>query len=327
MLNNISQEDHASGLPPIDKFEKKGVDYFLNNIQIPSVSTILGGGGGGKASANGNALHEAMASFLLGHHKEQGISVKELFKNCNNEDFSIPIKLSEFLKEKRLKPLYVEHKFYYEVDGCKFAGTVDLVCIDADGNLYVFDYKSGVTKDAKHHRQVSTYAKSIGAIKGFIVYRDEIVRVDNSLFETEFKPRLLAYHGKLQGKFWHGGNIYSNNATISEFSHALKELKLKEKALEKQAEQIKKQQEKLKEEIEELKALATANLNIEKKEQFLDDNIMLSWCKGKTSKKLTEQGEEELEKLKKANPSWFITTKSKDYYMLRLATETGNKDK
>lgn len=111
--------------------------------------------------------------------------------------------LVEFMTLNKLKPYDSEHKFYADIEGNIYAGTIDFICIDEQGNKWVFDYKTGVTKDAKHHRQVSTYAKSIGAIKGFILYRDGIVEVDLSVFEDEFKPLLLAYYGKLDGYINH----------------------------------------------------------------------------------------------------------------------------
>ena len=323
MQNNIHQTDiEEFTAPPIKDFIAENHTYIYKGEELLGVTRYLGGGGSNRTSDRGDKLHLAMA-MALKHGDTIG------FKDCHPDDLRIPKRLAKFLGIFKLKVILVEEAFHHEIEGIRFGGRIDAIAVDDKGNRYNFDWKSGDHRSDKHHIQLATYNNMQNgengfmdkAKCGFIFYNDKIVRVENNLFETEFKPRLLAYHGKLEGKFWHGGNVYSHNIKISEFSPALKELRLREKELEKQAEEIKKQQAELEEEIKELKALATSNLNMEEKEGFLDENIMLSWTKGKNSKKLTEKGKKELEKLKDKNPQWFETTVGKPYYTLRLATE------
>lgn len=316
MQNNIHQTDIEEFVLPVDKFEKRGVDYYLNDIQIPSVSTILGSGGGGKASANGNAFHEAMASFLLGHHKKQGISVAELFENCNHEDFEIAIRLNKFLKENELTPLYVEHKFYYEIEGCVYAGTIDLICIDKQGRLWIFDYKTGVTKSFKHLVQVSGYKQGKQGYRAFVIYRDEIIEADNDMFNDEFKPLLLAAYGKLEGYINHRGKLYLSSEQNLARSYAIKKRKLEIKELENKIKTLKSEIE-----IDKQAIIET----LESKKSFKDKNILLIFNKGKTTKSLKPKIADRLDKLLERHPNWFETQQNDDYYTLRLATE--NKEK
>jgi hypothetical protein len=321
----------ATPLIEFKHFEKRGVDYFLNNVQIPSVTRIIGSGGGGKASFNGNVLHEAMNTYFGEEFSKLGISVKELFKDCNPEDFDIPIKLSAFLKENGLRVFAREYKFSYEVDGCVYAGTIDLIAIDKDGNLYVFDYKTGVSKDVKQHLQVASYSHSVKGIyidyfkkhgfrdyvdsffvRGFLVYRTGVEEVDISLFESTFKPLLLAYYGKMEGYINHRGKIYTSNDLMLAHSEAIKQRKL-EIAF------YKSQIKELESEIEVDKEIIIATL--EKEKPFKDDNILLIWNKGKIQESLMPKAIEEFENIRKNNPEWFVTTQGKGYYSVRLANK------
>ncbi len=319
MLDNLHQTDIEEFTVHIDKFEKRGVDYFLSDIQIPSVSTILGSGGGGKNSYDGTIFHEAMDNLWKEVHvkenqteEEKIIEAKKLFKDANSKDMVILTNLVEFMALNKLKPYDSECKFWHEVNGCKFAGTIDLLCIDKQEKLYVFDYKTGVTKDPKHHKQVATYVKSIGAIKGFICYRDEIVEVDLSLFEDEFKPLLLSYYGKLDGYINHRGKLYSSNDVLLASSESIKEKKLG-------VEFYKNQISELEKEINADKEIIIETL--EEQESFKDNNILLTWTKGKKTESLKP---DKLKELKKSHPDWFETKQSNGYYALRLAVNNAN---
>ena len=303
-----------------EEFEKRGVDYFLKKEQTPSVTGILGAGGGGKASANGNALHEALNIYFSEKFNSMGITVKELFKDCNTEDFQIPVHLSSFFKEHNLKVFASEYKFHFEIEGCKYAGTIDLITVDNDGNLWIFDYKSGLSKDMKHHLQVATYSRSIEhlykqynrKVRGFLVYRTGIEEVDLSLFETDFKPLLLAYYGKMEGYINHRGKIYASNNLLLAHSEAIKERKL-------EIDFYKSQIEQLESEIEVDKNTIIDTLEAEK--SFKDDNILLTFTKGKTKEIITKDGTEAIQSIRDKNPEWFKVEQGKPFYTLRLATD------
>lgn len=302
-----------------EAFEKRGVDYFLKKEQLPSVTGILGAGGGGKASMNGNALHEALNIYFSEQFTSMGITVKELFKDCNPEDFQIPLHLSKFLKKNNLKVFATELKFHFEIDGCKYAGTIDLIAIDNDSNLWIFDYKSGISKDIKHHLQVATYSSSIQQlyekynvnVRGFIVYRTGIEEVNLSLFDTDFKPLLLAYCGKMEGYINHRGRIYASNDLSLAHSEAIKERKLEIDFYE---EKIKE----LKSEIEIDKQAIIDTLESEK--SFKDDNILLTFTKGREKEIITIDGTNAIQSIRDKNPEWFTVEQGKPFYALRLTT-------
>ncbi|MCL2567603.1 MAG: PD-(D/E)XK nuclease family protein [Alphaproteobacteria bacterium] len=304
------------------KFEKRGVDYFLGDTQISSVSTIIGSGGGGKASANGNAFHEAMANYFLGNFTKEDENVeidefgyilnkkptiKGLFDDCNPEDFKIAENLSKFLLENGLKPKYVEYPFIAEIQGCKYAGTIDLVCEDSEGRLYVFDYKTGTSKTDKHKLQIAAYALGIKSVRGAICYREKVEDFFNLGTEeteeylNEFENLLLAYYGKLDGKIWHNGNVYNVDADLTTDCEQLKNLIQAKNAME--------------DDINELKDYISSHLN---ESGLKNEHFLVSYVKPKINKTLKKEAKQ---KLLKEHPEFFEEKEVDGYFNYKIQGE------
>ncbi|MCL2610770.1 MAG: PD-(D/E)XK nuclease family protein [Defluviitaleaceae bacterium] len=281
-------------------FEKRGVDYFLGEEQIVSVSTIIGSGGGGEASYNGSLTHEAAAIFFK-------TGSKEGFKDVNPEDFKIFQNLGKFLIKNNLKPKYVEYPFIAEIEGCKYAGTIDLVCEDKDSNLFVFDYKTGRTKDSKHSKQVSAYCLGIDARKGYVVYRDtdfifsDYTQGDFEIYSEEFKDILFAYYGKLEGKTWRNGKIYNAATTLlGGLAERLKEIKTLKNELENEEEVLK----------EHFKIELDGSV-----EGYNDVNLLVSWVKPRINYTLKKEAKQ---KLLKETPDYFEFKEVDGYYNFKV---------
>lgn len=124
-----------------------------------------------RAGQFGTAFHELVQRYLLGEDVSyyDGKFLGDKASTALWERFMIWVDFWKELNQKKVtyKPEGVEYITYSEE--FNYAGTIDLIC-RVDGELTIFDWKTGNQIGNKEKLQLTAYMKTIGAKKANLVH-------------------------------------------------------------------------------------------------------------------------------------------------------------